>query len=312
MKLSNTRILAAVFFVLVAAFVLTRVFRSPARMSNIQSTALKVDTAAVTEIRILRNSANDTTQKVLKRTDGSWRVEQSGINSSADTYAVSSLLQTLSDLEYDRIVTRSKDKWEEYGVTDEAGINVTVSGPSGELSTFVLGAPRGGEAFMRSGDADEVYTVDASVHSTFARDFNAFRNKAFLKVPKELVSRLVFRYPADSGFVLERKDSIWMIDNTPADSAKVESFLNTLRSRNLSAFADGFVPSGDPDLSLTVSGTSGDLETVRAWRQPDATWRLASGVQPDVYFSDSGTRIIADLFKKREDFLPENQSAESK
>ncbi|HEY8512667.1 MAG TPA: DUF4340 domain-containing protein [Cyclobacteriaceae bacterium] len=305
MKLTNTHILAAIFFVLVAGFVVTRVFRSPARMSNIEAAALKVDTAAVTEIRILRNSATDSTEKVLTRNNGTWRVEQSGINTSADAYSVSRLLESLANMEFDRIVTRNKDKWEDYGVTDDDGIVVNVSGASGELATFVLGAPRGGEAFVRKGDANEVYTVNASVHSTFGRDFNSFRNKTFLKVPKDLVLRMDFRYPADSGFVVERKDNKWMIGDTPADSAKVESFLNTLRSRNLNAFADDFVPSGDPDLSLVVSGNSGDLETVRAWRQPDATWRLASTVQPDVYFSDSGTRIIADLFRKREDFLAE-------
>src|SRR5690606_3923527 len=305
MKLSNTHILVAVFIVLVASFVLTKLFRSPARSSNIQAAALKVDTAAVTEIRILRNSATDTTEKVLTRNDRTWRVEQSGINAAADGYAVSTLLESLADLEFDRIVTRNKEKWEDYGVTDESGIVVNVSGNSGKLATFVIGAPRGGEAFVRTGEDDEVYTVSASVHSTFGRDFNSFRNKSFLKVPKDLVLRLDFRYPADSGFVLERKHNKWMIQDTPADSAKVESFLNPLRSRNHNAFADDFVPSGDPDLSLVVSGNSGDLETVRAWRQPDATWRLASTVQPDVYFSNSGTRIIADLFKKREDFLAE-------
>src|SRR5690606_41741798 len=88
MKLSNTHILAAVFFVLVAAFVLTRMFRAPARMSNIQTGVLKVDTAAVTEIRILRNSETDSTEKVLTRTDGKWRVEQSGVNASADSYEI--------------------------------------------------------------------------------------------------------------------------------------------------------------------------------------------------------------------------------
>lgn len=308
MKLSNTHILAAVFFVLVAAFVLTRVFRSPARMSNIKTGTLKVDTAAVTEIRILRNSATDSTEKVLTRNPESWRVEQSGINASADAYAVSNVLKALNDLEFDRVVTRNEDKWEDYGVTDDTGIKVTVSGKSGQLSTFVVGAPREGEAFLRSLDDDEVYTVNATVHSAFARDFNSFRNRTFLKVPKDLVTRMVFRYPADSGFVLERRDNAWMIENTRADSAKVESFLNTLRSRNLSAFADDFVPSGEPDMTLVVSGTAGDLETVRAWRQPDSTWRLASGVQPDVYFSDSGTRVIVDLFKKREDFLEETDS----
>jgi hypothetical protein len=307
MKLSNTHILAAVFLVLVVSFVLTRVFRSPARISNIKAAALKVDTAAVTEIRILRNSATDTTEKVLTRNDGRWRVEQSGINASADAYAVSSLLEWLAGMEFDRIVTRKKDRWEDYGVTDEAGIVVDVSGTSGKLATFVLGAPRGGEAFVRKDDTDEVYTVNASVHSTFGRDFNAFRNKTFLKVPKDLVMRLDFRYPADSGFVVERKDNKWMIQDMPADSAKVESFLNTLRSRNLSAFADDFAPTAAPDLILVVSGASGDLEMVRAWRLEDATWRLASTVQPDVYFSDSGTRIIADLFKERDHFLEESE-----
>lgn len=310
MKLSNTKILAAVFFVLVAAFVLTRVFRSPARMSNVDTTTLKVDTSAVTEIRIMDKSEQDTAETTITRMNGSWRVEQSGINSSADQYAVSSLLKALQDLEYDRVVTRNKDKWEEYGVSDSSGLSVAVSGKAGELSTFVVGAPRGGEAFLRSGNADEVYTVDASIHSTFARDFNAFRNKAFLKVPREQVSRLVFRYPADSGFVLERKDGTWMIENVRADSAKVESYLNTLRSRNLSAFADGFVPAGEADMTLVVSGAGSDLETVRAWKLPDSTWRLTSGVQPDVYFSDSGTSIIADLFKKRKDFLADTTQAD--
>lgn len=310
MKLSNTRILAAVFFVLVAAFVLTRVFRSPARMSNVDTTALKVDTSAVTEIHILANGEKDTTETTLTRTNGSWRVEQSGINASADQYAVSGLLKELQSLEYDRMVTRNKDKWEEYGVSDQSGLSVTVAGKAGELSTFVVGAPRGGEAFLRSGDADEVYTVDASVHSTFSRDFNSFRNKAFLRVPKEQVSRVVFQYPADSGFVLERKDGSWMIENVRADSAKVESYLSTLRSRNLSAFADGFAPGGEADMTLVVSGDGSDLENVRAWKLPDSTWRLSSGVQPEVYFSDSGTRIIADLFKRRKDFVADTTEAE--
>lgn len=86
----------------------------------------------------------------------------------------------------------------------------------------------------------------------------------------------------------------------------MERYLSTLRSRTLSAFADGFIPAGEPDITLVVGGANADLEMVRAWRQPNSTWRLASGVQPGVYFSDSGTSIIADLFKRREDFLADS------
>lgn len=300
MKQHSTKILVAILAVLIAGFVLTKVFRSPARESNVDGRALRLDTARISEIA-LRTRNNDVEVRLLRQAEG-WKAAKPDVSVDADPYAVKSVLRTLAGLKSERIVTRNEDKWNDYGVGDSVTVTIKAYDAGNEIADYIIGNERSGKTYIRQAKKSEVFAVDGMIRTAFNKDFDDFRNRAFLRVEPERVVRVTFNYPSDSGFVVSRKDGAWMLGESLADSASVESYLHSLRTKNLSSFADEFSPAGDPDISIVLESDSTVLENIRAWHQPDSTWRLTSDLRGDVYFSDAGSTIARDLFKSRKSF----------
>src|SRR5690606_11731904 len=111
--------------------------------------------------------------------------------------------------------------------------------------------------------------------------------RTFLRVEKSLIDKITFRYPADSGFVLQKESSRWLANGLTADSARVETYLEKLRSKELSGFVNDSKPSADPDIVLDIQGPAYQ-QSVQAWNGGDGEWILTSSFQPGVYFNDDG------------------------
>ncbi len=157
---------------------------------------------------------------------------------------------------------------------------------------------------MRLSDEDEVYTVEGFLESSFNNSFNDWRDKTLLKLNKSDITKISFRYPADSSFVLDKRDSVWFVGNEKAEPSKVEGLLNQFTSKYLNEFADGFMPSAQADVVLQIDGSAGSLATVEAWKaEPD--WILTSSTQKGVYFSSKGTSVINDVLVGRRKLVAE-------
>lgn len=295
MKQLNNKILVITLLLLVAAFVLTRLFRAPGRERNLDADLLKIDTAGITEVRVY--PASERRREVKLTRDGrQWKAVQDTVTARAQVNAVNSLLGTLASLKPERIVSRKKEKWDTYHTGDTTGSRVTVFRGNDELASLVVGKENGGLTYLRPEGEDEVYAVAGYLRTIFDKRFHHWRDPSLLRVNRDLITKISFNYPADSGFVAEKKDKGWMIGNEKADSAAIDNYLNTLRSKDLSAFADDFSAAAAPDATITIEGESGSLATIKAWQKSFYEWVLASDLQPGVYFSDAGPVAIKELF----------------
>lgn len=301
-KLNNTWLIAALA-VLVGAFVVSRFFRAPALESNLPPQLVKLDTAALTELRIQPASGGDEIK--LVREGVNWKVTQGSKSAFADPSTVNAALASLSALKPLRMVSRKKDKWNDFQVGD-GGTRIAVfedNRQEGDLhigkTNFVQnqqGGFGGAYTYVRAGDDDEVYAVDGFLESTFNRPYADWRNKNFLRVSRDAVSKITFSYPADSSFVLEKKDSVWTVNGQPAAGAQVDTYLGHLAYKNLNTFADDFQPAGSAPVVIKVEARGGPLETIEGWPLPDGQWALRSTLQP-VIFSSEGSTAFQDLLR---------------
>ena len=307
MKKLSTKILFVLLVVLVTVFVLSRIFRSPGLESNLRKTLVSVDTATVSEVRI-QPASNRIAEIKLVKEGKNWIVVSDKKKSATDINSVKGILGLLQGLPTQRLASRKKDKWETYNVGDK-GTHVTVYAGSKKIADLNFGktgfAPGGGRygsayTYVRLSDESEVYTVDGFLESQFNRSYNNWRNKVFLRLNSDEIAKLTFTYPADSGFVVSKKDSVWTIGKEKVDMAKVQDFLNQITSKNLNDFADDFVVGRSAPFRLLIEGNSGMLASVEGWKEADK-WTMKSTEQDGVYFSASNA-LVKDFWVGRKNF----------
>jgi len=310
MKKLNTKILIIVLVVLVAVFALSRIFRSPGLESNLRKTLVSVDTAAVTEVKI--QPARDRSSEIKLFKEGkTWNVVADKQKSVTDNNSVKAMLGQLLNLRTQRLASRKKEKWETYNVSDK-GTHVTVYEGSKKVADFNCGRTGfiqngagsfgGAYTYVRLSDEDEVYTVEGFLESQFNRAYNDWRNKVFLRVNKDDITKLTFKYPADSGFVVSKKNSTWFVGNEKGDLNKIKNFFGQLTFKNLNDFADGFMVPGPAQFTLLIEGKNGMLATAEGWKNGDK-WTLKSTEQNQVYFTTTDA-LLKDFWIGQKNLLP--------
>jgi hypothetical protein len=311
MKKINNKTLIIILIVLVGIFALVRIFRTPTKRSNLKKELVSLDTATVTQIKLIPKV--DGAEITFKREGTKWTVTKFGKEYNVDLGAANSLLGQLVGLKPQKMVSSKKEKWNDYQVGDST-TSVQVFAGSDAVADLKIGRigfnqnpaqmqqqQYGGGGFggaftyVRVADEDEVYTVDGFLESSFNRSLNDFRNKTLIRLNTDDVTKLSFNYP-DSGFVAEMRNKKWWIGTVAADSNKIKTYLNQLNFKNAASFADDFVANRQPDLSLVVDGATGTLVALQAWKRKN-DWVLASSQQPNVYFSSEGSGLFQTLFE---------------
>jgi hypothetical protein len=314
MKKINNKILVIGLAALVGIFVIAKLFRSPRLEGNIRKELVKLDTADITEIRMTSSGDQPKLVKLI-RGQGKWTAVQDDKSYPADKSAVNSILTSVSDLNAVRMVSRKKDKWDSYNV-GEKSTNVSVYVDGDREAEFRVGKTgfnqnpsqqqfgrQGIEAFtyVRMADEDEVYIVNGFLEASFNRSINDWRDKSLLRFSPDIISKVTFSYPADSSFVLEKRDSVWVVEGKPADKSKVDAYLREFSYRSETSFADNFDASSSPAYKVQFEASGGPVATVEAWRA-DTSWYLRSSIQPEVIFLNNDPSAMSRLFPGRGKF----------
>lgn len=311
MKKLNNKILIIVLLVLAGVFTLSRVFRASTRESNLRHELVNLDTAAVTEIKIYPNAEKNHEVKLI-REGKNWSVQMDSRSAAVEQGAAHAAMNYFIHLKPLQMISKKKTKWKEFNVGDTS-TQVKFMKGSEVLADVRIGRigfnQQAGQQFnaggvftyVRLSDEQEVYSVEGFLESSFNKSFNDWRDKAFLRVKKDMITRVEFQYPADSGFVVEKKDKTWWVGEKVADSVKVKNFLSQLEYKNATTFADDFSPAGSANLSIQINNASGTLATVEAWKRAE-DWAVTSSHQRGVYFSSKG---LESVIEKRKYFLEE-------
>lgn len=307
MKKLNNKILVVILVVLAALFVLSRVFRASSREGNLPKELVNVDTASVSEIRMYPNSEKNKEVRLL-REGKTWTVKMDNRSAIVEKGNVLSAMMNVVHMKPLRLISKKKTKWDEFHVGDTSTQVKFMKGEEvvADLRVGKIGfnqqpgqqqfSPGGIFTYVRLSNEDEVYTVEGFLESAFNRSYNDWRDKAFLRVKQNLVTKVSFIYPADSGFVLEKRDKKWWVNNVEADSTKAKNYISQFEFKNASDFADEFQPSGNAQAVIQINGSGGNLATVQAWKRAN-DWAMNSTHQSKIYFSSKGLESILERKK---------------
>ncbi len=309
MKKTDPWKLAVILLSLVLVFIAVRKFRSPGREGNLPVKLAEIDTAEVTGIII--TPAKSRMEPVRLTKSNGWKLMRGEQTLRLEQGAGVNILRVLTSLKPERMVTKRREKWNEFNVGDSTGTRVQVMSGTSVIADLVFGrsgfsqTPQqsyGGAPFtyVRLSDEDEVYTIIGFLDAQFNRGLDDWRDKSFTRFKKDSVTRIIFRYPADSSFVIEKSGGKWTLAGAPADSIEVRSFLSGLEYKNASAFAP-VAPAGTPPAGIVVEQSGKSLVTIDAW-PTEGSWTVRASEQPETFFSfDAVAR--KDVFVGRKRFV---------
>lgn len=310
-KKFDNRILLIVLVVLVAVFLVARYLKTGRTEKSFKTELFVLDTADVSSVLIYPKAENF--EEIRFSRDGlNWTVTKGDITSTAGVNAVKSLLAQLMEVKPKRLAAKSKEKWEEYQLTDSLATRIKMIGKGGkEILDLLIGKfsyqqsdnPYGGRGnvtgttYVRLAEEEEVYGVDGFLTMTINRDFNSWRDQRVVNTRKGDVTKLIFTYPADSGFVALKKDTVWMISDYAVDSLSMARFLSSLSTMNHSEFADDFKPLLNPDFQLTIEGNTFSPVSIQAFILPGDQYVINSSINPKSYFRSDFKGLFSKIFK---------------
>ncbi len=312
MKKLNNKILFGFLIGLAAIFALSRVFRASKRQSNLRTELLKIDTAAVNKV-LLFAAVEKGKEIALNREGNKWIAKKEKSTARTEQGSVNNAIATLANLKPLRLITKKKEKWNEYSVGDSSTrvqlykgdvvvADIHVGRVGFNQSSDGQFNPGGIFTYVRLTNENEVYAVEGFLESSFNRSYTDWRDKSFLRIKKEQITEIQFIYPGDSSFVLTKKDNGWWIGAEASDSIKVNSYLSQLEYKNANGFADEFLAMGKGDVSIQLKGAPGVIATVEGWKRP-TDWVLKSSWQPTIYFSSENSGLVKTLFEPKKNFL---------
>lgn len=309
MKKVNPWKLALIFLSLVLAFQAIRMFRSPRLESNLPRTVMEIDTARVTDLLITPAKGNRETLRMTR--SGGWKLMKGEQTLRLEQGAAANALRMLTTLKPERLATKRQEKWNEFSVGDSTGTRIQVMSGTSTLAELVIGRSGFGQSatgsyagpgftYVRITDEQEVYAVSGFLDAQFNRALDDWRDKSFLRVSRDSVSRVRFGYP-DSSFVIDKLSGKWMMANLPADSTAIISYLGGMAYKNATAFAQT-APAGTPGVTVIFEKGSRTVATVEAWPEGE-DWTVRSSHQPETFFRFDAA-AVKDFFAGRKRFTP--------
>jgi len=318
-NISNIKLIG-ILLVLVLVYLGIQFFGGKSRSKSFKAELVEIDTANVTKMLI---DAKGESLELIKE-NNSWKVSiGEGKYAAAQKSSVKSTLNSLLSIKPSRIAAKDPQKWKDYQV-DSAGTRVQVFEGNKTTLDLVVGrfgfnqqamqqqqqqmmmGGRGMQQFftyVRLNNENEVYVADNFMGMSLNTEANDFRNKQLLSLTTDSIAEIQFNYPADSGFVLTKVDSVWSIFGNQTDSSATASYLSDIRYLSNSNFVDDVPASAlvSPTVSMNIRQNGQPEIMVKAFQHPVHKWIIHSTVNPQAYFADE--ELINKLFVGKEKLL---------
>ncbi len=289
----NSKILISIFVVLLALVVLVELIDSRKGNRTFKNELVNVEAAEVTSLELYPKAVNGNLIRIFLENE-KWKVESDGKTYNADGPNVTRMIAELNEMKPKSVAATSKDKWEQFEVTDSLGTRVKLMKGSDVLADVVIGKfsfqqPRTTTSYVRLTDDKEVYGVEGMLAMSFNRNLNSFRDRTIIKSNKADWTKLTFSYPADSSFVLEKRDNKWMIGDMQADSAKVAQYFTRIANLTDGSFVNE-KPVIAPTHRLSIEGNNmmQKVEVIGYYSDPEH-FVMESNLNPDTWINSKTT-----------------------
>jgi hypothetical protein len=318
-KRFDNRKLIYILASLIVMLAFTVLIKIPKERATLKDKIVDFDITEVSGI-VIYPQRSDKQAVEFNKAGNRWNVQQGNIISPARQYEVDNILTEILSVRPQNLVSKSKLKWNEFHVTDSSGTRIEIVDKKGKtLADIVVGrfsykqvssqmSMYGsnniqGTSYVRLTGEDEVYGVEGFLSLSFNRTFNDWRDNTLVEFSKDDITSIRYIYPADSSFILSKRDSKWFLDNMPADSANVESFLTSLSNIDGQEFNDTYKPDVNPDYQLIIEGNNLLNISVKGYKGADGEIIINSSLNPGIYFNSSPEGVSARIFKSKRDFI---------
>ncbi|MDP4223558.1 MAG: DUF4340 domain-containing protein [Bacteroidota bacterium] len=310
----NNKGLIIILSGLIVILILTMVIKVPKERSTLKTRLFDLDTSKVSEIIITPKVETGKPFEFTKEKN-KWTVRQDKIIAQPMKNAVENILSEVLQLKPQSLVAVDNSKWKEYELTDSLATKIRFLDKKGKtLGDLMIGKftykqaanPYGygggnnieGTSFVRLSNDKKIYSVEGFLAFSFGGTFNDWRDKSFLRCKRDDISKITYTYPADSSFVLMKKDSLWYAGDQRVDSLKTTNYLSSISFTDGDEFADGFRPASSPIYSMTIEGNNLLNLTVKCFREEGKDkYVFNSSLNPEIYFTSGKNGLFEKLFK---------------
>lgn len=310
----KTRHLVFVFLILLSIFGLVELRDKLNSDRSLRALVMSVDTSKISGIVI--SSVHPAQTIDLSLHDSIWTINHNGQEYVADQRMVHNILWRLVNLKPEWLAATGKEQWNEFQVSDSLATRVVIKEKkSKKTKTLLIGkisyqAPQSPyeqgivNSFVRLDGENKVYAVQGFLRMDFPADVNSYRLKNLVSRNAEQWTRFTFAYPADSSFILERRQHQWFINNQQTDSVRMMYYLQDLAKLSGTHFADTLAGNKPALLSLTIEGNNMQPVVLMAFTTADAAdYLIHSSFNAQAWFTEDKNSLPSRIFKSKSYFL---------
>lgn len=304
---------------LIVILILTMLFKVPREKATFKSKIVELDSAEVSEI-MLYPRINDGEPVQFTRNANKWMVQQGDILSDVREGSVQNIFMEVLGLKPKRLAAKDKTKWQEFELTDSLATRIKFINDKGKtLADLRVGKydykPQANQyggygqnsvqitSYVRVNNENEVYSVEGFLPFLLNKSFNDWRNKTLIRFNKDDVTAVRLEFPADSGYILNKKDKEWFAGLQKADSSSVADYLNALSRLDAQDFDDSFKPVEPPQFKVRIVGNNLLDLSVKCYKGEEADeFLINSSMNPDIYYMSKKNGIFDRIFKPQDFF----------
>jgi len=246
--------------------------------------------------------------KIFTRTSDGWTIERSTQSGSlrADASKIDTQLKNLFDARRYQEVTASKEKFPEYEVRD-SDLKLEMVGDSGSpIAQVILGknASTGNNSFARLTNEEKVYSVKGLLRGDWNQDFNAYRDRAVLKLVKDNIKSIQASGSKVYSIKLDEKGK-WIVEpSRAADAARINALLSEFGDLTGTRFIE--VKPALPSFGKIIVGLGSNInKEIEFWGPTKEQEFIVRSSDNPAFLVLSKTKVDA-LFVRIEDLVEKN------
>lgn len=247
---NNNKILALLLVALVTIYFANNYFEKYNSKSILKSKVLDVDSDNLNKIFVNYKNQVDT----LIKENNEWFIIKDGENISARTSDLSTIIDQLSNLKIDRLVSNSSENWEKYELTDSLSTLVEMFESNNSSTKIHFGKTdldnvnnsqnynpgsqnQLPKSFIRMNEDSRIYQITGYYGLMFSMGVNSFRENELINMDSIVSVEINHNDSVSKSFIFQ--DSLWVSSsNQPLDSLKFDTYLNYISKLSLSNFYD--------------------------------------------------------------------------
>lgn len=246
----KNKILSLLLVALVTIYIWENYLENKNSKSILKSQVLNVDPDNITKIIVKSKNKIDTMSK--KNMD--WLLLKNGINISAKTSDINKIIDQLSNIKIDRLISNSNKNWEKYELTDSLNTLVEIFEINNISTKIYFGKtdfeklnnsqnynpmsqnqlPR---SYIRINEDSRIYQISSYLGLMFSMGLNSFRQNELTNMDSIVRIEINQNNSVSKSYTYE--DSLWVSsDNKVLDSLKFETYLKYISKLSLEDFYD--------------------------------------------------------------------------